>query len=277
MSAGAGPEHVRIERRGRVAWVILDRAERLNAFDEPMSLQLCPALREALADPDSSVLVITGAGRAFCAGADIAYLRELHERGDGRRLGELVAAGGDAALLLRGSPKPVLAAVNGPAAGGGANLALACDVRIAARTASIGQTFVRIGLHPDWGGTHLLPRIVGTARALELMWSGRMVDASEALALGLFDRVVPADELEGEVTRLAEHLAAAAPDAVGRMKAAVYAGERAAFEEALRLELANQLALFEGGDAAEGLRAFLAKRAPRFSGQAAQAAAGLPA
>jgi 2-(1,2-epoxy-1,2-dihydrophenyl)acetyl-CoA isomerase len=156
--------------------------------------------------------------------------------------------------------------VNGPAAGGGANLALACDLRIASVDASIGQTFVRIGLQPDWGGTYFLPRIVGTSRALELMWSGRMVKADEALALGLFDRVVAGDALEGEVTRLAEELAAAAPQAVARIKTAVYGAPDGSLADALRREHESQAELFGGADAREGFRAFLEKRRPRFTG-----------
>jgi enoyl-CoA hydratase/carnithine racemase len=219
-------------------------------------------------------VVLTGAGRGFCAGADISYLQTLREREDARALGELVDAGRQIATMIRESPKPVIAAVNGPAAGGGANLALACDLRIASAEASIGQTFVKIGLHPDWGGTFFLPRLVGPARALELMWTGRMVKADEALALGLFDRVVAPEALEAEVTRFAEQLAAAAPEAVGRIKAAVYTAAEGMLTEALRVEHANQILLFRTGDAAEGLRAFREKRPPEFGGEREAAGRG---
>jgi enoyl-CoA hydratase/carnithine racemase len=259
-------EHVRVERRGRVAWVTLDRPERLNAFDARMRAELVPVLKEALDDREARVVVVTGAGRGFCAGADIAYMQELLGRGDAKAFGELVDTGRQLMTLIRAAAKPVVAAVNGPAAGGGANLALACDLRFASDEASIGQTFIRIGLQPDFGGTFLLPRLVGTSRALELMWTGRMVPAAEALELGLFDRVVPAAALEGEVTRFAETLAAAAPEAVGRIKAAVYAAAESSLAEALAVERANQMALFGSGDAAEGLRAFLEKRPPAFRG-----------
>ena len=267
---------VRLERRGPVARVVLDRADRLNAFDGAMRDELLEALRRAVEDPAARVVVLTGAGRAFCAGADVAYLHELFEARDAERFAALVDAGREAALLLRRARQPVIAAVNGPAAGGGANLALACDLRIAADTASIGQTFSRIGLHPDWGGTFFLPRIAGASRALELVWSGRMVAADEALALGLFDRVVPAAELEAEVDRLAERLAAGPPQAIARMKASIYAGLEGSLEEALARELEAQLDLLGGADAAEGLRAFLEKRAPAFGAEAA-GAAGAPA
>jgi 2-(1,2-epoxy-1,2-dihydrophenyl)acetyl-CoA isomerase len=255
-----------LQCHGSVGWIVLNRPERLNALDERLRDDLRAAVREAVSDPGTRVIVVTGAGRAFCAGADITYLRELNERGDVATLERLVDAGREIVTAIRESPKPVLAAVNGPAAGGGANLALACDLRIASVDASIGQTFVRIGLQPDWGGTYFLPRIVGTSRALELMWSGRMVKADEALALGLFDRVVAGDALEGEVTRLAEELAAAAPQAVARIKTAVYGAPDGSLADALRREHESQAELFGGADAREGFRAFLEKRRPRFTG-----------
>jgi 2-(1,2-epoxy-1,2-dihydrophenyl)acetyl-CoA isomerase len=277
----AGLESVRLERRGPVGWLVLNRPERLNAFEDGMRQEFLAVAREALGDPETRVVVVTGAGRAFCAGADIGYLRDLFESGDTAALGKLVNAGGEIAALLRASSKPVIAAVNGAAAGGGANLALACDLRVASAEASIGQTFVKIGLLPDWGGTFFLPRLVGTARALELMWTGRMVKAEEALELGLFDRVVPAGDLETEVSRLAEELAAAAPEAVARIKAAVYAGAQGTLADALRREHDEQDHLFRGEDAAEGFRAFLEKRPPEFKGAArsrpATTEAGAPA
>ena len=264
--AAAAFAHVRLERRGAIAWVVLDRPDRLNSFDGSMRGEIAAGLRRALDDPRARVVVLTGAGRGFCTGADIGYLSDLMERRDAAGLEALVEGGRELALLVRGAPKPVLAAVNGPAAGGGANLALACDLRIASAEASIGQTFIRIGLHPDWGGTFFLPRIVGASRALELMWTGRMVAAPEALELGLFDRVVPAAELEREVTGVAQALAAASAEAVARIKAAVYAGAEGTVTEAFDRELESQRALFQGEDAAEGLRAFLEKRRPAFRG-----------
>src|SRR5213596_1757554 len=158
----AAYERVLVEIAGGIGTVTLNRPEKLNALDRP----LCDDLREALALLTQSdvvrVIVITGAGRAFCAGADLAVLDE-----DGPAL---VAAGKDVALALRAAPQPVLAAVNGPAAGGGANLALACDYRIASDQASIGQVFHKLGLVPDWGGSFFLPRLVGPSKALELVW-----------------------------------------------------------------------------------------------------------
>ncbi|HEX4628497.1 MAG TPA: enoyl-CoA hydratase/isomerase family protein, partial [Gemmatimonadales bacterium] len=179
----AAYDRVLVEIMDAIATVTLNRPEKLNALDRA----LCDELREALAMLTRSdavrVIAITGAGRAFCAGADLGVLAA-----DGPAL---VAAGKDVALAIRSAPQPVLAVVNGPAAGGGANLALACDYRLASDQATIGQVFHKLGLVPDWGGTYFLPRLVGPSRALELVWSARMVAAAEALALGLFDRVVP--------------------------------------------------------------------------------------
>lgn len=257
---------VRVERRGRVGWLVLNRPERLNAFDEALRREMLAALRELLSDREARVVVITGAGRAFCAGADIAYLKELFGRADRRTFSQLLETGGEIAVLVRGSDKPVIAAVNGAAAGGGANLALACDLRIASDQASIGQTFVRIGLHPDWGGTFFLPRLVGTSRALELMWTGRMVAAAEALSLGLFDKVVAPERLEGEVTELGDALAEISPDVAGLIKASVYQAAERSLQEALVIEHRHQLSLFGGTNAVEGLTAFLDKRRPAFRG-----------
>src|SRR5437773_9766704 len=152
------------------------------------------------------VIVITGAGRAFCAGADLSVL--------GADGASLVAAGKEVALTIRAAPQPVLAVVNGPAVGGGANLALACDYRIASDQASIGQVFHKLGLVPDWGGSFFLPRLVGPSTALELVWSARMVPAAEAMALGLFDRVVPQERLQAQARALARLWASQPPRAV---------------------------------------------------------------
>ena len=188
----AAYDRVAVEIAGGIATVTLNRPDKLNAFDRGMCDEVLEAMRMVVASEQVRVIILTGSGRAFCAGADLNVLAE-----DGAAL---VAAGKDLALLIRGAPQPVLAAVNGPAAGGGANLALACDYRIAADRASIGQVFHKLGLAPDWGGTYFLPRIVGTAAALELVWSARMVPADEARALGLFDRVVPSDAIDSAAT-----------------------------------------------------------------------------
>jgi len=232
----AAYERVLVEIAGGMGTVTLNRPEKLNALDRA----LCDDLREALTLLTRSdavrVIVITGAGRAFCAGADLGVLEEEGPA--------LVAAGKDVALALRAAPQPVLAAVNGPAAGGGANLALACDYRIASDQALIGQVFHRLGLVPDWGGSFFLPRLVGTARALELVWSARMVPAAEALALGLFDQVVAHADLPAATRALAVQWAAQPPAAVRRAKEAVYRSEASSLAAMLDLEITHQNELF---------------------------------
>jgi 2-(1,2-epoxy-1,2-dihydrophenyl)acetyl-CoA isomerase len=250
----AAYEGVLVEIAGGIGTITLNRPEKLNAFDRAMCADLLEALRMLAGSDAVRVIVITGGGRAFCAGADLNVLGE-----DGPAL---VAAGKDVALAIRGAPQPVLAAVNGAAAGGGANLALACDYRVASAQASIGQVFHKLGLAPDWGGSFFLPRLVGTARALELVWSARMVPADEALALGLFDRVVPHQELAAETRRLAELWAGQPPGAVRRAKEAVYLSEARSLPAMLDLEIAQQQALFLTPEAREriGGSASLAKR-----------------
>ena len=232
----AAYDRVAVEIAGGIATVTLNRPDKLNAFDRPMCDDLVEALRMVTASEQVRVIILTGSGRAFCAGADLNVLAE-----DGAAL---VAAGKALALLIRGAPQPVLAAVNGPAAGGGANLALACDYRLASDRASIGQVFHKLGLGPDWGGTFFLPRLAGISAALELVWSARMVPAEEARALRLFDRVVPQDALMTEARVLAEVWAAQPALAVRRAKEALYRSEGATLAEMLDHEIAMQNELF---------------------------------
>jgi len=250
----AAYDRVLVEIAGGVGTLTLNRPEKLNAFDRALCDELTDALRMLAQSDGVRAMVITGAGRAFCAGADLAVLEA-----DGPAL---VAAGKDVALAIRGAPQPVLAVVNGPAAGGGANLALACDYRIASDQASIGQVFHKLGLVPDWGGSFFLPRLVGTSKALELVWSARMVSAVEALVLGLFDRVVPHAQLATEARRLAELWAGQPPGAVRRAKEALYASEVRSLAAMLDWEIAQQNELFASPEARERLAggASLAKR-----------------
>jgi 2-(1,2-epoxy-1,2-dihydrophenyl)acetyl-CoA isomerase len=239
----AAYDRVLVEIMDAIATVTLNRPEKLNALDRA----LCDELREALAMLTRSdavrVIAITGAGRAFCAGADLGVLA-----GDGPAL---VAAGKDVALAIRSAPQPVLAVVNGPAAGGGANLALACDYRLASDQATIGQVFHKLGLVPDWGGTYFLPRLVGPSRALELVWSARMVAAAEALALGLFDRVVPHGELAGAARTLAAQWAGQPAGAVRRAKEALYRSDASGLTSMLDLEIRHQNELFASPETRE--------------------------
>ncbi len=235
-----------------LATVTLNRPEKMNALTRELCDELIAALRSLSARPDVRAIILTGAGRAFCAGAD---LTSLTTHGDA-----LVAGGKQIALLIREAPQPVLAAVNGAAAGGGANLALACDYRLASEAATIGQVFAKLGLGPDWGGSYFLPRLVGPSRALELLWSARMVPAAEAHGLGLFDRVVAADRLATEVRALAAAWATFPPLALRRAKEAIYRSAHTPLPDMLDHEIAMQHELFATKEARARLDASLATR-----------------
>jgi 2-(1,2-epoxy-1,2-dihydrophenyl)acetyl-CoA isomerase len=260
-------ENVLVEVADRVGTLTLNRPDKLNAFAGTMRQEIAEAMRALASDDDVRVIVVTGAGRAFCAGADIGYMQELTASGDVAAFRSLVEAGREVVTVIRATPKPVIASVNGPAAGGGANMALACDLRIASDKAVIGQTFNRIGLHPDWGGTYFLPRLVGAAKALELIFGAEMVSADEALRLGLVSRVVPHHQLVSVTREVALGLAQKPPRALALAKKAIYASDRHTLDDQLDMELAHQLACFQSEDAREGLMAFLEKRAPVFRGR----------
>lgn len=255
-----------IERavRDDIATITLNRPEKLNAFTGTMREDLLAALRECEDDADARVVVITGAGRAFCAGGDVEFMSGLQKSGDVDAFRELLDAGRDVILQIAAMSKPVIAAINGIAAGAGCNLALACDYRIASENAKLSESFVRIGLHPDWGGTWLLPRLVGRSRAMEILMTGRMVDAAEALAIGMVDRI--ASDLGASVDELARSLAAAPPIALAGIKRALLASESNDLRAQIDLESEHQLACFRSKDGAEGMAAFFEKRAPRFRG-----------
>jgi 2-(1,2-epoxy-1,2-dihydrophenyl)acetyl-CoA isomerase len=242
----AAYERILVEITDHIGNVTLNRPEKANAFDPDMCEDLLDALRMLAGADQVRVIVITGAGKAFCAGADLGV---LGTQGD-----QLVRAGKDIALTIRNAPKPVLAAVNGAAAGGGANLALACDYRLASDQASIGQVFHKLGIAPDWGGSYFLPRLTSISKALELVWSARMVPAAEAVQLGVFDRVVPHDALAAEARALAERWASMAPLAVRKAKVALYRSLHSTLEEMLDVEIADQTALFATPEARQLIR-----------------------
>jgi 2-(1,2-epoxy-1,2-dihydrophenyl)acetyl-CoA isomerase len=267
MKHGGQPGLVVQERTGGVATLTLNRPDKLNAFNAELRSEMLRALAEIINDDGIRVIVVTGAGRAFCAGADIGYLQQLVREEDWEAARSLVEAGRALVTMIRDTPKPVLASVNGAAAGGGANLALACDIRIASERASIGQTFSRIGLHPDWGATYFLPRLVGPSKAAELFFTGEVIEATEALRLGIFNRVVAHEALPEETAKLARLLAERAPLALALAKRATYTSERHTLAEMLDLELDHQLRCFRSHDATEGLAAFLEKRPPMFVGR----------
>lgn len=254
------------QTRDSITTIALNRPDKLNAFTGSMRDDLLRALRSAEDDDACRVVVITGAGRGFCAGGDVEVMSRLQKERNLTDFRKLLDAGRDIVVQIARMAKPVIASINGVAAGAGCNLALACDYRVASDEAKLSETFVRIGLHPDWGGTWLLPRVVGRSRALEIMATGRMVDAKEALAIGMVDRVVPSADLAAETEALARAIASGPPIAIGAIKRALEQSERNDLAAQLELEAEHQLRAFQSGDAAEGMAAFLEKRPARFAG-----------
>ena len=260
-------ENLKVTEEAGILTVLLNRPEKLNSFAGHMRRDLAEILEHAGGDRAVRVVVITGAGRAFCAGGDIAYTADLIERGQADEFARLLGAARRVVTAIRGMTKPVLASINGAAAGAGLNLALACDLRVAAESATFSQSFVKIGFHPDWGGTFFLPRIVPPNIACEMFFLGDSLDAREALRLGLLNRVVPDAELEAETYKLAERLRDAPPVSVAAAKHAVYMSDHEGLDRMLQYEVEAQMRCFESQDGHEGMRAFLEKREPHFKGR----------
>ncbi|HZM95007.1 MAG TPA: enoyl-CoA hydratase/isomerase family protein [Vicinamibacterales bacterium] len=247
-------------RHDAVGLITLNRPEVLNAFADQMREELVDVVRAAAEDTAIRAVVITGAGRGFCAGADVRRMYELVCREEWDTLEALVEGGASVVKTIDGLGKPVLAAVNGAAAGGGANLALACDIRIAGTSASIGQTFSRVGLQPDWGGTYFLPRLVGLGRALELAFTGEILSAPDALRLGIFNRVVGDGEVVNETIALAARIAVKSPLAVALAKQSIRQSYGETLDDALHTERVNQLRLFKTAEARDAMRAFVVRK-----------------
>jgi 2-(1,2-epoxy-1,2-dihydrophenyl)acetyl-CoA isomerase len=254
-----------LTKENGVATIILNRPEVLNALNAKLSKELELAIEEVRKDNAARVLVITGRGRAFCAGGDMkdlplspgdvvtttAALEQLHR----------------VLLSMRRLEKPVIASVNGVAVGGGFDLALMCDIRIASENAKFGEAYVRVGGFPDSGGTYLLPHLIGTAKACELLFTGDMIDAREAERIGLVNKVVPADKLDSVTKELAARLAKGPPIAIGMMKTAIYRSFTQDIESALRYVAYMTGLCLQTEDAKEGIAAFAEKRPPIFRGK----------
>jgi 2-(1,2-epoxy-1,2-dihydrophenyl)acetyl-CoA isomerase len=266
-AAASAQQLVLESRSGSVVTLTMNRPDRLNALDIPLAEALRDALVRARDDSSVHAIVLTGAGRAFCAGGDLAVLRDARQRNAGEELRRLVLAGNEIVLLIVQFAKPVLALVNGPAAGAGMNVALACDLRIASEHASFGQNFAKIGLFPDFGGTYLLPRLAGPALAAEMFFTGDMITAVQAADMGIVNRVVQHDLLAEEGAVMAAKLAAAPPLAVRAVKQTLFGSRLDELRRALENEVERQVECFRSEDCAEGLSAFFAKRAPDFKGR----------
>ncbi|HXT62890.1 MAG TPA: enoyl-CoA hydratase [Pyrinomonadaceae bacterium] len=260
-------DQITVSEDNGIVTITLNRPEKLNAFVGHMRRDLAEALEEAGSDPDVRVIIVTGAGRAFCAGGDVNFMAELIERNNSEEFARLLGAARRVILAIRHMTKPVIASINGPASGAGFNLALACDLRIASADATFSQSFVKIGFHPDWGGTYFLPRMVPSNVACELFFLGEPIDAQAALQLNLVNRVVPADQLENETRALAERLRDSAAISIGAAKQAVYASEQDTLDRMLQYEVDAQMRCFASEDGREGVRAFLEKRPPNFTGR----------
>jgi enoyl-CoA hydratase len=256
-------EFVTFDVADRIATITVNRPDKLNALNDATIVELGRAIEEARARDDVAGVILTGAGRAFIAGADISELAAqtaVSARARAQR-------GQQIFRRFETSPKPTVAAVNGFALGGGCELAMACHVRIASEQAKFGQPEVKLGIVPGYGGTQRLPRLVGRGRALQLLLTGEMIDAQEAFRIGLVNRVVPAGELLGAARAMLDQVLANGPLATALCIEAVDRGLDMPLEEALTLEAAQFGVLAATEDMREGMKAFLEKRPARFAGK----------
>ncbi len=260
-------ETIQLEYTGEVATIILNRPESLNALTTEVGRDFQTAIGEIRAGGTRAV-IITGAGRAFCAGGDLREMQKIAQR-EGRVdafFDEPLKLLNECIMLIRETPLPFIAAVNGAASGGGCNFALACDLVIAGESAKFNQAFIKIGLSPDCGGTFILPRLVGWKRATQLMMTGEVTNAASALEMGMINAVVPDDQLLAQAMAMAEKLAAAPTAALGRIKELLSASATNDYASQLELERKAQIQSGQTKDFREGVAAFIEKRPPKFLG-----------
>ncbi|MCI1591969.1 enoyl-CoA hydratase-related protein [Heyndrickxia oleronia] len=255
-------ETIEFEVRNHVAWVTLNRPEKLNAFNEQMKIEIKESLKKAAADTDVRCIVITGNGRAFCSGQDLQSVNEDTDYGEHLRKYYNPMIQQMAAI-----EKPIIAAINGTAAGAGLSLALACDFRLAHEKSSFIEAFIHVGLVPDSGNMYYLPRIVGHAKALELAILGEKISAAEAKDIGLVTQVIPHDKWNEDVTAFAEKLAHMPTKAIGLIKRYFNQSWDSNLQEVLGKEAYAQKIAGSSYDHREGIAAFLEKRKPLFLGK----------
>jgi enoyl-CoA hydratase len=245
----------------QIAWVTINRPEVLNAMNESVLTELVSSIQSCIDDTSVGVIILTGAGdKAFVAGADIKNMQSM-EPGDALEFGK---TGQLMTLTIENSPKPVIAAVNGFALGGGCEISLACHIRVASETATFGQPEVQLGILPGWGGTQRLPRLVGTGIANEIITTGRMVSASEAKEIGLVNHVVPAELLNEKCEKIANQILKNGPNAIAKSLECIREGVGRSTKEGLIIEVENFSKLFGTDESREGLTAFIEKRSPNF-------------
>jgi 2-(1,2-epoxy-1,2-dihydrophenyl)acetyl-CoA isomerase len=260
-----GYETLTLDVTGAIATIAFNRPEARNALDLVMRRELVAALDDVEADANARVLILTGRGGHFSAGGDVKTMRERrHTAAEGK---SRVEALNRLVVRLAEFPRPTLAMVDGFAVGAGCNLALGCDLIVASDRARFGEVFARIGLVPDGGGTYFLPRLVGLARAKELVFTADIIDAAEAYRIGLVNRVVPAADLERETRTLAERIAAGPPAVLRMAKQMLNRSGDLDLRGALDQEASGQAIAITAEDHQEGLDAFFAKRPPRFTGR----------
>ncbi|HEX7332668.1 MAG TPA: enoyl-CoA hydratase-related protein [Pyrinomonadaceae bacterium] len=260
-------ETIQLEMHDSVCVLTLNRPDRLNALTVEVAKDFKAAIGEAI-ERGARAIVLTGAGRAFSAGGDLREMQEIAKK-DGRVeafFDEPLRLLNDAIVLIRETPVPFIAAVNGVASGGGCNLALACDLVIAAENARFNQAFIKIGLTPDCGGTFMLPRLVGWKRATELLFTGELVGARAAAEMGMINSVAPDEELMSRAMAMAEKLAQAPTAAIAEIKKLLDASAANDLRSQLDLERRTQIESGKTKDFVEGVSAFLEKRPPRFVG-----------
>jgi enoyl-CoA hydratase/carnithine racemase len=252
-----------------IATMTLNRPERMNAFSPEMSDSMYRVVEDVSADNEVSVLIITGAGRAFCTGAEVRSLANgtFRPRNQEQSPGNQNMRRLSIHVLMQRCEKPIIASINGTAAGAGLDLALACDIRIASDQARFAELFIRRGIFPVGGGTYFLPRLVGIDKACQLIWTGDMIDAEEAGRIGLVTMVVPHEELEMATGELAEKIAKAAPLVIRRTKRAIYEGLQMNLESHMAYIQPLTREIHQSEDFKEGTRAFLEKREPVFKGK----------